>query len=272
MPELAEVEYYRKAWSPGLKHKIVAVHLDPQARIFRGSDAIALKKSLPGSRLQHSVAHGKQMLFRFDRDLWLGIHLGMTGQLRCEPPHHRPTKHEHLVLFQAQRALVFSDFRLFGRIRFERSPHEPEWWTKQAPALLSSAFTVAAMTEFLKRRKNAPLKAVLLMQDRFPGLGNWMVDEILWRAALHPARKAGSLEAREIRTLWKEIRWVSRKALKIIGHDFSDPPQSWLFLHRWKKGGKCPRTGDTLKRAEIGGRTTCWSPARQKLKPLSAVS
>ena len=41
-------------------------------------------------------------------------------------------------------------------------------------------------------------------------------------------------------------------------------PDAWLFNHRWRDGGRCPRTGRPLVRAEVGGRTTCWSPARQK--------
>jgi formamidopyrimidine-DNA glycosylase len=43
-------------------------------------------------------------------------------------------------------------------------------------------------------------------------------------------------------------------------------PKSWLFWHRWEDGGKCPRTKSPLVREEVGGRTTCWSPARQKLR------
>ena len=42
-------------------------------------------------------------------------------------------------------------------------------------------------------------------------------------------------------------------------------PKTWLFWHRWEAGGRDPRTRTPLARAEIGGRTTCWSPARQKL-------
>jgi formamidopyrimidine-DNA glycosylase len=104
------------------------------------------------------------------------------------------------------------------------------------------------------------------MQERFPGIGNWMADEILWRAAIHPRQPAGSLDAVCTKTLYREIRWVCREALRIIGRKWDDPPDSWLFNHRWQKGGTCPRTGAKLQHAAIGGRTTCWSPARQKLR------
>jgi formamidopyrimidine-DNA glycosylase len=189
----------------------------------------------------------------------------MTGKLRIEPPGFDPAKHDHLVLRQAKQTLIFEDARLFGRVLFAESPCAPDWWTKLPPELLSTAFTVKDLDFFLQRRARAPIKAVLLMQERFPGIGNWMADEILWRAAIHPRQPAGSLDAARITRLYREIRTVCREAMRIIGKDFSDPPDSWLFNHRWKKGGTCPRTGAKLQHATIGGRTACWSPARQKL-------
>jgi len=113
-----------------------------------------------------------------------------------------------------------------------------------------------------------------LMQERFPGIGNWMADEILWRAAIHPAQPAGSLTPAEINTLYREIRTVCRNALNAIAgrgdllpHDLNvGIPDTWLFNHRWRDGGRCPRTKQPLERADIGGRTTCWSPSRQVLR------
>lgn len=273
MPELAEVDYFRKQWNPGLGHRIDEVLLHPKARIFRGTDTAQLVRSLTGATLQRSEARGKQMLFVAKRkgqgtkdQSWLGLHLGMTGKLRIESTGFQPTRHDHLVLHQAKHALVFQDARLFGRVLFTEGPDVPTWWAKLPPDLLSPAFTVKALDKFLKRRARAPIKAVLLMQERFPGIGNWMADEILWRAAIHPKQPAGSLTAAQTRALYREIRTVCREALRIIGKDWSDPPDSWLFNHRWEKGGTCPRTGAKLQHATIGGRTTCWSPGRQKLK------
>jgi len=270
MPELAEVDYFRKQWNPGLGHRIDEVLIHSKARIFRGTDTTSLVKALTGATLERSEARGKQMLFVAKKrgsksQAWLGLHLGMTGKLKIEASGFESAKHDHLVLRQAKQALVFEDPRLFGRILFAESPDAPQWWAKLPPELLSSSFTVPDLGVFLKRRARAPIKAVLLMQERFPGIGNWMADEILWRAAIHPAQSAGSLDAARVKTLYREIRTVCREALRIIGKDFSDPPDSWLFNHRWQKGGTCPRSGAKLQHATIGGRTTCWSPARQKL-------
>jgi formamidopyrimidine-DNA glycosylase len=268
MPELAEVDYYRKRWNPGLGHRIEKVLIHPKARIFRGTDTARLVDALTGATLERSESRGKQMLFvakkKSDHE-WLGVHLGMTGELRVEPHTYEPTKHDHLVLRQAKHSLVFEDPRLFGRILFSEGKEAPSWWAKLPPDLLSVKFTKEDLADFLKRRSRAPIKAVLLMQERFPGIGNWMADEILWRAAIHPRQLAGDLGPAQTTALYREIRTVCREAMRVIGKDWSDPPDSWLFNHRWKKGGTCPRTGAKLQHTTIGGRTTCWSPARQKL-------
>ena len=265
MPELAEVECYRKRWNPGLRNKITAVLLHPKASVFRGCDVAKLVKKLTDATLLSSSAAAKQMLFRFRGDAWLGIHLGMTGELSVQPTDFVPRKQDHLVLRQPDRTLVFSDHRMFGRIQFSVGPAMPAWWASIAPAILSDAFTVDAVAAFLRRRARSPIKAVLLMQERFPGIGNWMADEILWRAAIHPKQAAGSLAAAQIKTLHRECRWVCKRALETIGETLADPPKTWLFPHRWEDGGRCPRTGVKLLREQIGGRTTCWSPARQSL-------
>lgn len=265
MPELAEVEYFRKRWDPGIGQRVEKVLLHPRASVFRGSDPSAIEHHLIGAKLTSSKAAAKQMLFRFSGEAWLGVHLGMTGELSVQPADFTPRKHDHLVLQQKEQTLVFSDHRMFGRIQFHVGPHEPTWWTSIAPAIASTQFSVKAVADFLRRRARTPIKAVLLMQERFPGIGNWMADEILWRAAIHPRRLAGSLTEKETATLHKETRWVARRALETIGETFADPPKTWLFPHRWEDGGRCPKTGAPLVREDIGGRTTCWSPGRQKL-------
>jgi len=263
MPELAEVEFLRRRWDVGVGQNILDVALHSEKRIFRGNDLAALRRVLPGAKLIGSEARGKQMLFRFNRDAWLGVHLGMTGELRHEPRDFPPGRHDHLVLRQARQALVFSDPRLFGRILFHHGGAAPEWWSRLPPALTSDEFTLERMRAFLHRRARSPLKGVLLRQEFFIGIGNWMADEILWRARIHPRRAAGRLSAAERRELWKAIRFVCAGALRIVAKDYSDPPASWLFRHRWAKGGRCPRDGGELDRATIGGRTTAWCPRCQ---------
>src|SRR4051812_25488386 len=100
MPELAEVEYYRAKWDAGLRQRVIQVRLHAGKRVFRGSDPEAIKRSLRETTLLTSEARGKQILFRFSKGNWLGVHLGMSGSLRVENARFDPGKHDHLVIVQ----------------------------------------------------------------------------------------------------------------------------------------------------------------------------
>jgi formamidopyrimidine-DNA glycosylase len=270
MPELAEVEYIRKRWNAGFGDRVTRVALHSGKRIFRRCNEVALASLLTGARLVSSEARAKQMVFRFARprertpSLWLGIHLGMTGNLRVGPASFEPGRHDHLVLYQRTRALVFHDPRMFGAVLFADTADAPDWWSKLPPPVTSDAFTLDLVQAFFKRRARLAVKAALLVQERFPGVGNWMADEILWRARLSPERLCGKLTRAQIEAVWRETRAVCQIALDTVGVDFSDPPKDWLFHERWSDSGKCPRCTRQLRTATIGGRTTRWCPACQR--------
>ncbi len=263
MPELAEVEYFRKRWDPGLGETVTGLQLHARKRIFRGTDTRALKRRLVRQKLLRSVARGKQMLFHFTDDNWLGLHLGMSGQLRVEPAGFRAEKHDHLVLEEKERSLVFRDARQFGRARFHHGKETPDWWQASSPEINSRGWSKAALAKFLQRHRRAPIKAVVLLQTGFPGIGNWMADEILWRVHIAPRTPAGKITGAKLAALWRSTRFVVRVSLATIGQDSTDPPRGWLLHERWKAGGKCPRHRTALSRATIGGRTTAWCPRCQ---------
>jgi formamidopyrimidine-DNA glycosylase len=289
MPELAEVEFYRRRWWECAQgEKVITARADGHSRDFRAlakeyrGGEKALARGLAGARLVESGTYGKQMWFVFAltgakaERLWLGIHLGMSGALRVEPGEYRAVRHDALLLWTKCGALVFNDPRQFGRVRAWRGAVElrPPWLENLAPEVLSRAFTEKLVLDCLSRHARAPLKAVLLMQEYFPGIGNWMADEILWRAALPPAWPAGKAAKPELaKILHATIREVTRDALRVIaGKGRKLPPDlnvhvpdTWLFNHRWEDGGLCPRTNEPLRREEIGGRTTCWSPTWQQI-------
>jgi len=292
MPELAEVDFFRRRWwEAAARQTVLSAEINPPSRVFRSfakefaGGTTALAKTLSGAKLTDSATHGKQMWFVFKPGagngkpkelLWLGIHLGMTGHLRAELPDYRAQKHDAIILRFSKHALVFNDARQFGRVRawLGAAKERPPWLRDLPNEILSSAFTPELVRSVCARHARAPLKAVLLDQSYFPGIGNWMADEILWRASLHPALPAGRAATQVIaKKLHATIQQVTRDALRVIaGQGKKLPPDlnvhipdTWLFNHRWEKGGLCPKTKNPLHRAEIGGRTSCWSPARQKL-------
>jgi formamidopyrimidine-DNA glycosylase len=297
MPELAEVDFYRRRWwdnsrrhAPGLGagRRVDKADVAERSLVYRylkkefPGGAKALAKKLQGARMAESGTHGKQMWFVFKlkkergKNLWVGIHLGMSGELRIEPKAYVAQKYDALVLRVAGRTLVFYDPRQFGRVRAwaGMKTERPPWLQNLPGEILGKEFTAEFVRGVLARHGRAPVKAVLLNQSYFPGIGNWMADEILWRAGIHPALPAGKAATPKIaKKLRATIQEVTRDALRVIaGRGGKLPPDmnvnipdSWLFNHRWRAGGICPRTKKPLACEEIGGRTTRWSPARQKL-------
>jgi formamidopyrimidine-DNA glycosylase len=263
MPELAEVEWFRKQWDPGIGHEIVDVEAHSRKYVFRGTDGDGLRQNLIGQKLLRSKRSGKQMLFEFSGDNFLFIHLGMTGKTHIKAPNFQPAKHDHLVLIQRERTLVFTDPRQLGHIRFHHGKSAPDWWKSRPPEIGSRDFDREFFDEFLERHCKAPIKAALLMQNGFPGIGNWMVDEILWRAKILPSKRIRKLSAAELFSIFRMTKWVVRRSLETLGKDFSDPPKNWLIHQKWKRGGICPIHRTPLKHATVAGRTTAWCPKCQ---------
>ena len=264
MPELAEVAYYCSRWNTGWGKRILRVRMNGQKRCFRSVNATRLEGDLLEKRMIGSRTHGKRMLFEFDQGLWLGIHLGMTGSLLIRSTEKELEKHDHLGLETRVGWLVFNDPRQFGRVESFESETLPEFWRRLPPEPSSDAFDFRHFRKFAEKKTKQPLKSMLLDQSSFPGVGNWMADEILWQSRIRPQRSIATLNDKELNNLFRAVKRVSRIAMNRIAPDFSDPPKSWLFHRRWKAGELCPKTGVSLKRDKIGGRTTCWSAAWQR--------
>lgn len=268
MPELAEVDYYRKQWNQGLGETVSRVLTHPAARIYRSVPASAVERCLTGRRFLASYAHGKQMLFEFSGGSWLGLHLGMSGELFTADINYEARKRDHLVLVLGSTPLVFSDYRMFGKLTLEVTADglAPLAWRELPPQPVDPAFTRRRHAAFVRRFPKTPLKTLLLDQRGFPGIGNWMADEICWKLRIAPQTRVENLSEEQVDAVWKATRRISRDALRVIGGDWGDLPDSWLMNHRWRDGGICPRRGcrAELRREDLRGRTTCWCPICQR--------
>ena len=89
------------------KQKIVGVIIQPDSRVYRKFDSKKFENFLLGKTLLASECHGKQMLFTFSEMIFLGIHLGMTGDLELKPKNYQKEKHDAIVIQQAKHCLVF---------------------------------------------------------------------------------------------------------------------------------------------------------------------
>ena len=134
------------------------------------------------------------MLFEFSAGNWIGIHLGMSGKLRTEPAGFRPEKHDHFVLQQS--AAGSGSLAMRGSLDecdFIMASPSRTGGAREDLIFLPINSIATFLDAFLDRHARAPIKAVLLLQSGFIGIGNWMADEILWRAKIAPAISAGAL-------------------------------------------------------------------------------
>lgn len=264
MPELAEVEFFRRVWEPAEGSRVIDASANLEKRIFRSVDSKSFPMCLIGTRLQKSSRKGKQLCFLFDDDHWVGLHMGMTGKLRYSLDSNEDFKYSYLTLFlENNHRLIFQDPRLFGKVLYEHSSKTPAWWESMPIELTDASYEFDQMNHFLEKRSRSPIKSVLLMQEGFPGIGNWMADEILWRSRIAPFVKVHNITLSKRKDLYHVIKEVCMDALEVIADSWKRPPDSWLFNHRWSNGGNCPKTNKPLIREKINGRTACWSPAWQ---------
>lgn len=122
--------------------------------------------------------------------------------------------------------------------------------------------------------KKKPIKSLLLDQAYFAGVGNWVADEVLFQAHIHPNEIISSKIPNELdyihpvlQKLYDSLIYVCEEAVRVEG-DVTKFPDDWLMLHRWGKGRKEKRktpNGLILDHITVGGRTSCYCPALQKL-------
>ena len=257
MPEGLEVEYYRRLADTVVGRRIRVVDA-PDAWYVKGGVAPAdVVAALEGRRITATRRIGKLLLVDTDGPT-LGLRFGMTGRLLVDggaaiehleysSRREDPAWDRFVLQFGTTRRpagdLRLRDPRRLGAVELDpTTDHLGVDLFDVTPTALTAALNGSA----------APLKARLLDQSRVAGLGNLLVDEILWRARLAPDRPAGSLDSAEQRRLQRVLRTTVHQLLERGGSHTGD-----LMVAR-VRGGTCPRCGSALDRETVGGRTTYW--------------
>ncbi len=288
MPELPEVETSRRRVERVLKGKrLVEVLPDVDDRIvYDRDDPESFRSAVEGAIVRGTGRKGKYFWLELDRRPWPVFHLGMSGNVEIRKGRGGFAKawggiklwSEPKRLGQAAKFLphcrlrlvaddgtevAITDPRRFGRIRLAEDPMEESPISRLGFDPLQNFPSAPALARFLAKRR-APIKAVLLDQGLFAGVGNWIADEVLFQALLNPHRLASSLDLGEIRILRAKLISIVKKSIAVEA-DYDRYPKSWLFHHRW---GKTKDAATSRKQKivhdTIGGRTTAWVPAIQK--------
>jgi formamidopyrimidine-DNA glycosylase len=261
LPELPEVEIYRRyfeAHALGRRVSKVAVR-DP--RIVGETTAAALRSALVGQEFDDLLRHGKHLFARAGR-LWLHLHFGMTGDLVWyEDDADEPRFSRVSIDFEGGGHLSYEDMRLFGVVDLTASPQAYIEAHGLGPDVLDPRLRLRDFRRRLARRRGA-IKAVLISQELVAGLGNLYVDEALFQTGIDPRRPAERLSADEVRALFLTMRRILVTVLerKIAGRGYAP---RYLVNYR-EEGDRCPRCGGEIRRTVVAGRTTYFCGRHQK--------
>ena len=289
MPELPEVETVRLQIEKRFKGKkiIEVIADDCDKYLFQFIKAHEFKKALTGAKIIGTGRKGKYFWIELNRKPWPLFHLGMTGNVAILDPtakeqgaarvwegarlwsqHDQEFRKQMLfchLMIKSQKGLeaALIDPRRFGRVWLTEDPWQHPRVKKLGFDPLLNFPSAKILGEKLSRRKKA-IKAVLLDQSLFAGIGNWLADEILFQARLSPHHLAANLTPAQVEVLHKNVLLVVKKAVSVAA-DYKRFPKSWLFHNRWGKMKDAKTShGKKIIHEEIGGRTTAWVPGWQK--------
>lgn len=206
-----------------------------------------LSQEIPGETITSVTRRGKHILIHLNHEKVLVIHMKMTGHLivgnyniRDEKSSEWPwepadktlplsdsfNRHIRFVFTLKKETktfqLVFCDSRKFGTIELFSANDLHKKFSNLGPEPLDPSFTLELFTERILKKKNLPLKQVLMNQEVFVGVGNIYSDEALFLSHIHPLRTTPSLSEKEVERLYRAVISVLSSGIAFGGDSMSD--------------------------------------------------
>lgn len=283
MPELPEVETARRLSEAHLVGRSISGIDVRLPKILRDSP-IPTADVLIDSTLLAARRRAKVMTLDFSNDLSLMLHFKLAGQWAiflpdgtrhvAGHPHPKPDgdyphKATHATItFNDDTVVHYSDIRQFG------------WWRIMGTEAVDDALAVFgfgpeatgnldvdALADAMLRRGIA-IKALLLDQSFIAGLGNIYVDEVLWRARVHPATPANAISTVKRREIIRHIPDVIAEGIRQGGakiiNNIAHPVDDFPAIHA-RVGEPCLRCGTSIQKIRVAQRGTYVCPKCQKL-------
>lgn len=284
MPELPEVETARRITESTLVGRTLTRVDLRLPKVLRDSPIVSTEPLL-GATITGARRRAKVLMIDFSNGLTWMLHLKLAGQWAVitpdgtrfvaghpvpNPTGEYPHKATHATLtFDDGSILFYSDIRQFGWWRImptadvdaalDAFAHGPE-----ATGELDSVALGAIMA-----RRGIPIKSLLLDQSFIAGLGNIYVDEVLWRARVHPATPANQVSAVKRNSILREIPLVMAEGIRQGGakivHNVAHPVDGFPAVHG-REGEPCLRCGTPIVKLRVGQRGTYICPTCQRTK------
>ena len=274
MPELPEVETIRLGLEPHLVGRTFDEVEIADARLTRPFDPREVAAELVGERVQSLDRRGKYLVVRFESGRVLLIHLRMTGSLlllrdgvAAEDPYRRA-----VVRLDNGSDVAYRDVRRFGTwLLLEPGELDPYLAERVGAEPLGRSLSARSLADRIARRR-APLKALVLDQRLFAGVGNIYADEALWWARLHPLRPGNELAQEELAELVRGIRralrlGIARQGATLRDYRAADGAEGSMqseFRVYGREGEPCQRCGHAIEKTRVAGRGTWYCPGCQQ--------
>lgn len=185
-----------------------------------------------------------------------------------------PKKHQLLIRFTDQSVFT-AKVQMYGGIWcFRPGEWENAYYeiAKVKPSPLTESFSEAYFTQLMASEKMMKLsaKAFLATEQRIPGLGNGILQDILFEAGIHPKRKLHTFSGNEKRALYHELIAVIEVMTEQNGRDtekdlFGNPGGYHTKMSRKTIGEHCPKCGEIIRKEAYMGGSVYFCPNCQKL-------
>jgi formamidopyrimidine-DNA glycosylase len=268
MPELPEVEILKDE----LRRQVVGRRVSEIGVFARKAgqfSAAQLREAVEGKAIIGVRRRGKMLVLDFDGGHSLIIHLMMVGQLLLSPPFSGQPRDVCLELKLADGARL-----TLGQVRLKYVHLLPTAEVDNWPAVaklgvdpLDDSFTADLLQRLLTKRRGM-IKTTLMNQALIAGLGNVYTDEILFRAGLHPQRRASALSEEEAKRLHASIVAELQRGLELGGAsemafvhlDGSEGTYQETFQVKGRRGEPCFVCATPIEKIKVGGRGTYFCP------------
>ena len=270
MPELPEVEATRRGVeraAAGQRIQELRIH----DHRLRWPVERAMIDEVAGQRLTAVERRAKYLLLRLPRGTLI-LHLGMSGSLRSLPAETPLRKHDQLEILLANgTTLRFNDPRRFGSLHFTlEDPAQHRLLQHLAPEPFAAEFDAAYLHRRTQGRRLA-IKQVLMNSRLVTGVGNIYASEALFRARIHPRRRAARLSERDSARLVRAIRAALSAAIRAGGTTLRDyvgtdgnPGAFRQKLYVYERAGlPCRRCGTLIRKITQGQRSSYFCPQCQ---------
>ena len=232
MPELPEVEVVTRSLKKTIKnHKIIKITVNNRNLRFK------LQKDfehiLKNKIVKNITRKSKYIVFDFDNDFYVVLHLGMSGTLHV-PSKEKitnlsfysnpflPEKHNHVIIKFKTFQLIYNDPRRFGYFKILKSKFEfDNYFTRIGPEALDKNFNFVYLKNKIKNRQRN-IKNFLLDQKIVSGIGNIYANEILFKSQILPMKSVKNLTPTELRKIIKFSRIILKNAIEFGGSSIRD--------------------------------------------------